>query len=413
MLTYNLGEGSAEGVEFRNYVDSRGISWRDDSPMVGYYVDYFKDTYSVASPAIFANSYKNRLTVMENQHYNYVKNEGNWIGQDGSVRGAEIFRGAMRLLHATYIGYQGYASEWLKDNPNLTKQLANECGYWYSIENSTIPTMVLQVAEMKVGFQWHNHGIAPAYKPYQIHFKLDGNETRIFKLDNSNNKTWMDNSSKAEQYAFIIPQNMIAGTYSVKAKLYDPESGRSIDLGMNNNIKDPEGFFTVGSVVIGNGGNSLLPPNAPGLVQAIPTSESKILLQWKDNSTNETGFVIERKIAGTNNFMEVSQLKPGTTSYNDSTLNSGTNYTFRIGAVNLAGTTYSQEISAKTFRLNLILSQILLSNPIMPIHKILCHGCLLELLMQNMLRARMAGIQGFTMAHIGILPTIMFQPTRF
>jgi hypothetical protein len=34
------------------------------------------------------------------------------------------------LLHATYIGYHGDAREWLADNPELTKELLNRCGYW-------------------------------------------------------------------------------------------------------------------------------------------------------------------------------------------------------------------------------------------------------------------------------------------
>jgi hypothetical protein len=62
-----------------------------------------------------------------------VKKLGNWDTQPDSPifkfaigkTGADFFRGAIELLHATYIGYHGDAREWLNDNPILTNELLN------------------------------------------------------------------------------------------------------------------------------------------------------------------------------------------------------------------------------------------------------------------------------------------------
>ena len=39
-------------------------------------------------------------------------------------KGPDYFRGALGLLHATYIGYHGYAHEWLADNPRADRRIA-------------------------------------------------------------------------------------------------------------------------------------------------------------------------------------------------------------------------------------------------------------------------------------------------
>jgi hypothetical protein len=47
-------------------------------------------------------------------------------------------RGAMELLHATYIGFHGYADVWLAENPKFTVELLNKCGYWFFLHTVDI-----------------------------------------------------------------------------------------------------------------------------------------------------------------------------------------------------------------------------------------------------------------------------------
>ena len=53
--------------------------------------------------------------------------------------GPDYFRGALELLHATYIGYHGYAHEWLADNPEFTGEMLNRCGYWLFPKSIELP----------------------------------------------------------------------------------------------------------------------------------------------------------------------------------------------------------------------------------------------------------------------------------
>lgn len=90
-------------------------------------------------------------------------------------------------------------------------------------------------------------------------------------------------------------------------------------------------------------------PNAPTSLLAQAITSTSIQLTWTDNSTNETGFQIERKV-GTGPF-EAPILLPanatGSVNFVDSGLTSGTNYTYRVRAINQAGNSaWSGESSA-------------------------------------------------------------------
>lgn len=87
-------------------------------------------------------------------------------------------------------------------------------------------------------------------------------------------------------------------------------------------------------------------PNAPSNLAAVATSPTSIRLSWADNSTNETGFQVERKI-GTGAFEAPILLPANTTGYDDTGLTSGTTYTYQVRALNQAGNSpWSAESSA-------------------------------------------------------------------
>lgn len=63
----------------------------------------------------------------------------------------------------------------------------------------------------------------------------------------------------------------------------------------------------------------------------IPTPSSKIILNWKDNSENETNFVIERSTDGIS-FAQIAQVAANTVTYTDTNLTTNTKYYYRIKA---------------------------------------------------------------------------------
>jgi hypothetical protein len=61
-------------------------------------------------------------------------------------------------------------------------------------------------------------------------------------------------------------------------------------------------------------------PAAPTNLSASRISASQINLSWTDNSDNETGFKIERKIGGGGNYVEIATVGPSISSFPNTSL---------------------------------------------------------------------------------------------
>jgi hypothetical protein len=79
-------------------------------------------------------------------------------------------------------------------------------------------------------------------------------------------------------------------------------------------------------------------------------SQHQINLAWADNSTNESGFKIERSPFAPGSWTEIATVGAGVTSYPNTGLASSTTYYYRVRAWNASGNSaYSNEASATTF----------------------------------------------------------------
>ena len=90
-------------------------------------------------------------------------------------------------------------------------------------------------------------------------------------------------------------------------------------------------------------------PKAPSSLSATAASSSKINLSWSDNSDNESGFKIERKLSSASSYSQIGTASANAESYSDTGLDEGTGYTYRVRAYNSAGnSSYSATASATT-----------------------------------------------------------------
>ncbi|MGH2792816.1 MAG: Ig-like domain-containing protein [Actinomycetota bacterium] len=90
-------------------------------------------------------------------------------------------------------------------------------------------------------------------------------------------------------------------------------------------------------------------PEAPTSLTAAAFSSSGIQLTWKDNSTFESGFRVERAI-GSGPFTPIDTTAQNATSYLEADLAAGTTYRYRVAAFNTAGQSgYSNIASATTW----------------------------------------------------------------
>ncbi|MGQ0644992.1 MAG: fibronectin type III domain-containing protein [Elusimicrobiota bacterium] len=86
------------------------------------------------------------------------------------------------------------------------------------------------------------------------------------------------------------------------------------------------------------------PPAAPASLTAYPSQVDGIDLGWTDNSTNESGFKIERKAYGTTAYAQIATTGVNIRTYRDTAAVPGAVYYYRVRAYNSGGNSaYSNE----------------------------------------------------------------------
>jgi GH35 family endo-1,4-beta-xylanase len=266
----------AERSALHQEILARGISYRDDSIMVNGYFAGTSDRCTVRSPEFFAEAHRHTPTVLELEHYGKVKQLGNWEARTGSEAakfgrgktGPDFFRGALELLHATYLGYHGDAREWLTDNPALTRELLNRCGYWlFPLSLALPPTLVAgTVAPLRVTID--NRGVAPPYHPYELRVKLAAEAASWVGGVGRASRSWLPGAPIVVEHPLALPADLRPGRYTVSLGLFDVSPGRerTVELALRADLRDSAGFYRVAEFEVGP---------APGAKQEKPGSNRR------------------------------------------------------------------------------------------------------------------------------------------
>jgi hypothetical protein len=249
-----------ERQELHAYVLSKGISYRDDSILVDGYLPGVRETFTVRSPGFFADAFPKTPTVFELEHYGAVKRLGNWDARQGSslaksgkgLKGPDFFRGALRLLHASYIGYHGDAREWLADNPDLTRELLNLCGYWLFPASIELPAEAAAGAAAPLVLTVENRGVAPPYAPYELRSRLSGEGTDLVRVLAKGCRSWMPGAPVSSRYELALPADLKSGPYGLSIGLFDAASGkdRPVELALKASSRDPQGYYRVATLKV-------------------------------------------------------------------------------------------------------------------------------------------------------------------
>lgn len=102
----------------------------------------------------------------------------------------------------------------------------------------------------------------------------------------------------------------------------------------------------------GGGGTTPTTPSAPSSLTATAASATQVTLSWRDNSSDESGFRIERCTgSGCTNFTQIASVGADVTSTPNTGLARNTVYSYRVRAYNAAGNSaYSNTVSVRTLR---------------------------------------------------------------
>ncbi|HAG11515.1 MAG TPA: hypothetical protein DCK76_09080 [Desulfotomaculum sp.] len=164
--------------------------------------------------------------------------------------------------------------------------------------------------------------------------------------------TWTDNSSN--ETGFKIERKLSGGSYSQLNKV-SANTTSYTDTGLSSSTKYSYRVYAYNSSSNSKYSNEVNATTtndttlaAPSKLSASVQSATSIKLTWTDNSSNETGFKIERKLSG-GSYSQLNMVSANTTSYTDTGLSGGTKYYYRVYAYNSSSNSkYSNEVNATT-----------------------------------------------------------------
>jgi hypothetical protein len=162
--------------------------------------------------------------------------------------------------------------------------------------------------------------------------------------------SWTDNST--DETGFLLERRIGNGAWIQIASLGTnvtgyADSGLTAGTLYSYRVRSTNGS---GSSAYSNTATTttLAPPAAPSGLSASATSSDSVTLTWSDNSNNETGFLIERRI-GSGSYVQIATVGAGVESYIDTNVTQSTSYTYRIRATNGVGhSSYSNTASVQT-----------------------------------------------------------------
>ncbi|MEQ9405584.1 MAG: LamG-like jellyroll fold domain-containing protein [Cyclobacteriaceae bacterium] len=135
--------------------------------------------------------------------------------------------------------------------------------------------------------------------------------------------------------------NTLAGNESGLVAYYRFDQDEGTDLVVpDRSLNNADGAWN------GNGSGTTTPqwpvseafnPNEPSDLVTSEIADTQIDLTWTDNSTNETGFTIERSDGNNSSFSTLNSVAANVTSYSDNSVTAGNGYFYRVIANGSSG----------------------------------------------------------------------------
>ncbi|MBN1948645.1 MAG: endonuclease/exonuclease/phosphatase family protein [Candidatus Cloacimonetes bacterium] len=171
----------------------------------------------------------------------------------------------------------------------------------------------------------------------------DGAPTNLVALlidGNSIQLTWQDNSDG--ELGFLIQRKIGTGNFSDLTTTQE-----NTEIFIDSLLTSNTGYQYRVAAHFGNSQSDWsntasqqtpIDPLAPSDLRALSVTNSLVSLRWNDNSSDETGFILQRRI-GNSSFQNLAEFEPEIVNYQDVDIIPGSAYGYRVAASRPAGLT--------------------------------------------------------------------------
>jgi titin len=171
------------------------------------------------------------------------------------------------------------------------------------------------------------------------------------------NLTWTE--TIVNETGFIVERKTgVAGSYAQVGSTLPINSTSFSDAGLPINTQFFYRVYAINSANRSEYSNEddatttsgVLTPTPPSNLVATGVSKNQINLTWQDNSSNETGFLIERKTGSSGTYSQIGTVGANVITFNNTGLAVNTLYFYRVRAANGSGNSaYSNEDDERTW----------------------------------------------------------------
>lgn len=208
--------------------------------------------------------------------------------------------------------------------------------YWYRVYATDGVTNSASSNTLKLT----TPGAAPAAPAEAVATVVSANQVDLAWTDNSTTEdgfviersvnggpfTELDRVA-ADAVAYSDLSTAAATTYQYQVRAVNGVTGSSAPA-VSNSVSTPE-----------------VPPVAPSGLTTTAVASSYVDLAWTDNSTNETGFLVQRSTDSGATWTDLSTQPTDATTYSDTSVVASTTYRYQVVATNAAGSAASNTVT--------------------------------------------------------------------
>ena len=281
----------------------------------------------------------------------YIQQQTRYTIQTGEFGGDTEYARNNVILYSelyNYVSLNAYQTDsltlmdWLYANGGYDL-LAKKLGYRFRLISSEIPLQCQAGTIMQITLVMTNDGWARPHNPRDIELVLrntaNGHVVRMLVIAPIDERLFLPGQGETQELILQVnvPHDTAAGVYELLLNLPDPDSRLntraeySIRLANQNTWEPVTGYNRLqADITVTSSQVVLIPPNP-----TVPTAidGNSIEITWPDLSTDETGYIIQRKpLQRVNEWHNIADLPPDSTSYTDTNgIHGLISYTYRVG----------------------------------------------------------------------------------